>query len=76
MMRAMTDAQGYKVKQYIFVGERVWHVGFTPAYKHLLTANGLSNDIMIVDVDDLKAMKSIPVGRLPLGVVVSPTSAP
>ena len=73
---AVVDAQTYKVKQYILVGERVWHVGFTPDYKQLLTANGLTNDITIVDVDDLKAVKSIPVGRLPWGVVVNPASAP
>jgi PQQ-dependent catabolism-associated beta-propeller protein len=73
---AVVDAQAYKVKQYILVGERVWHVGFTPDYRQLLTANGLSNDITIIDVDDLKAVKSIPVGRLPWGVVVNPASAP
>jgi PQQ-dependent catabolism-associated beta-propeller protein len=73
---AVVDAQTYKVKQYILVGERVWHVGFTPDYKQLLSANGLSNDITIIDVDSLKAIKSIPVGQQPWGVVVNPTSAP
>jgi PQQ-dependent catabolism-associated beta-propeller protein len=73
---AVVDARIYKVKQYILVGERVWHVGFTPDYKQLLTANGLSNDITIIDVGDLKAVRSIPVGRLPWGVVVNPASAP
>jgi len=73
---AVVDAQTYKVKQYILVGERVWHLGFTPDYKQLLTANGLSNDITIIDVEDQKAIKSIQVGRLPWGVVVNPTSGP
>jgi YVTN family beta-propeller protein len=73
---AVVDARTYTVKQFVLVGQRVWHLGFTPDYKQLLTANGLSNDITIIDVGSLKAIKSIPVGRLPWGVVVNPTSTP
>jgi YVTN family beta-propeller protein len=35
-------------------------------------ANGLTNDLTIIDVDSLKAEKSVPVGRLPWGVAVVP----
>jgi YVTN family beta-propeller protein len=64
------------VKKYLLVGARVWHLGFTPDYKQLLTANGLSNDISVIDVSDLKVTRSIPVGQQPWGVVVNPASEP
>jgi YVTN family beta-propeller protein len=47
-------------------------MAFTPDQKYLLTTNGLSNDISVIDVATLDVVKSIPVGRLPWGVVVSP----
>jgi YVTN family beta-propeller protein len=45
---------------------------FTPDYKYLLTTNGASNDVSVIDVASQKAIKSIKVGRYPWGVVVSP----
>ena len=68
----MVDAKTYAVKNYLLVGQRVWHLAFTPDAKYLLTTNGLSNDISVIDVAGLAVIKSIPVGRLPWGVVVSP----
>ena len=35
-------------------------------------ANGLTNDMTIIDVATLKAEKSVPVGRLPWGVAIMP----
>ncbi len=69
---AVIDAKTYKVRKYLLVGQRVWHLAFTPDQKYLLTTNGLSNDISVIDVAGLDVVKSIPVGRLPWGVVVSP----
>jgi YVTN family beta-propeller protein len=46
-------------------------MAFTPDDKYLLTTNGLSNDISVIDVADLKVIKSIQVGRLPWGVAVA-----
>jgi YVTN family beta-propeller protein len=66
------DAKTYKVTQYLLVGQRVWQMAFTPDEKYLLTTNGLTNDISVIDVAALNVVKSIPVGRLPWGVVVSP----
>ena len=40
--------------------------------KYLLTTNGPSNDVSVVDAALLDAVKSTRVGRLPWGVVVSP----
>ena len=48
----------------------IWR--FTPDEKYLLTANGVSNDVSVIDVASLKVVKSIPVGAFPWGVVVAP----
>ena len=69
---AVIDTKTYKVRKYLLVGQRVWQMAFTPDQKYLLTTNGLSNDISVIDVAGLNVVKSIPVGRLPWGVVVSP----
>jgi len=47
-------------------------MAFTPDGKYLLTTNGLSNDISVIDVAALKVIKSIQVGELPWGVAISP----
>ena len=56
--------------KYLLVGQRVWHMEFTPDGKYLVTANGNSNDISIIDVAALKVIKSVPVGQLPWGLVI------
>jgi YVTN family beta-propeller protein len=40
--------------------------------KYLLTTNGVSNDVSVIDVASLKVTRSIPVGAYPWGVAVSP----
>ena len=47
---AVIDAKTYKVRKYLLVGQRVWQMAFTPDQKYLLTTNGLSNDISVIDV--------------------------
>ena len=47
-------------------------MAFTPDDKYLLTTNGVSNDVSVIDVAALKVIKSIPVGPFPWGVVVAP----
>ena len=59
-------------KQYILVGQRPWQLTFSPDRSKLYVANGLTNDVTIIDVASLKALKSVPVGRLPWGIAVVP----
>jgi YVTN family beta-propeller protein len=59
------------VKKYLLVGQRVWHMAFTPDQKYLFTANGISNDVSVIDVADLKVIKSIQVGQQPWGVTIT-----
>ena len=61
-----------KVVKYLLVGQRVWQLAFTPDQKTLLSTNGVSNDVSIINVDKLKVEKSVKVGRFPWGVVISP----
>jgi len=69
---AVVDPQSFEVKDYLLVGQRVWQMTFTPDQKQLLTTNGVSGDITVIDVDSLKPIKSIKVGRYPWGVAIRP----
>ena len=60
----------YEVTDYLLVGQRVWHLGFTPDGKYVVSVNGASNDISVIDVADRKVVKSITVGELPWGVAI------
>ncbi len=60
------------VQKYLLVGQRPWHMAFTPDGKYLLTANGLSNDVSVIDVSDLRVINTIPVGQQPWMILVSP----
>ncbi|MEA3094916.1 MAG: hypothetical protein QOJ04_6258, partial [Caballeronia sp.] len=51
---AVIDGITHKVTRYLLVGQRVWHIAFTPDEKYLLCTNGLTNDISIIDVASLK----------------------
>jgi len=56
------------------VGSRVWQLDLDKDEKHLYTTNGVSGDVSVIDVEDMKVIKSIKVGRYPWGVVIDPTS--
>jgi len=54
------------------VGQRPWHLELSPDGRKVYVANGLTKDMTVIDVESLKAEKSVPVGRLPWGVAVMP----
>ena len=68
---AVIHGATHEVQRYLLVGQRVWQMAFTPDEKYLLTTNGVSNDISVIDVASLRVIKSIQVGELPWGVVVA-----
>ncbi len=68
---AVVDGATHEVKKYLLVGQRVWHMAFTPDEKYLLTTNGVSNDVSVIDVTALKVIKTIQVGELPWGIAIS-----
>lgn len=69
---AVVDAKTFEILDYVLVGGRVWHMDFNADESQLLTTNGVTGDVSVIDVDDLKVIKSIKVGRYPWGVVVTP----
>jgi YVTN family beta-propeller protein len=44
----------------------------SPDGSKLYTANGLTNDMTIIDLATLRAERSVPVGRLPWGIAIKP----
>ncbi len=68
---AVVDVATHKVLKYLLVGQRVWHMDFTPDGTQLWTTNGVSNDVSIIDVASLRVIKSIPVGPQPWGVAIT-----
>ena len=69
---AVIDATLHTVTRYLLVGQRVWHMAFTPDEKYLLTTNGVSNDVSVIDVATQKVVKTIQVGELPWGIAMAP----
>jgi YVTN family beta-propeller protein len=45
-------------------------LAFTPGETYLLTTNGVSNDVSIIDAAALKVIETIQVGELPWGVTI------
>ncbi len=69
---AVVNAQTYAVEKYLLVGRRVWHLGFSADQSLLLTSNGVSGDVSIIDTNKLKVLKTVRVGRYPWGIAVKP----
>ena len=67
---AYVDVPGRKVTNLVLVGKRAWNVTLDRAEARLYVVNGMSDDITVVDVAAAKAIKSIPVGRVPYGLVI------
>ena len=55
------------MKDYILVGQWPWHLELSPDHSKLYVANGLTNDMTIIDVASLKAEKSVPPRAASLG---------
>ncbi|MGY4307037.1 PQQ-dependent catabolism-associated beta-propeller protein [Bradyrhizobium sp. USDA 4369] len=68
---AVVDGSTHEVKKYLLVGQRVWHMEFTPDEKYLVVTNGVSNDVSVIDVAAQKVIKTIQVGELPWGITIA-----
>jgi PQQ-dependent catabolism-associated beta-propeller protein len=67
---AFVDVATRQVKEQVLVGKRAWHVALDKAEARLLVCNGLSDDLTIIDVASARALKTVPVGRVPYMSVV------
>ena len=59
------------VKNQVLVGKRAWGLGFAPDGKTLYVANGMSDDMTVIDTASGKALKTVPAGRVPHTILVS-----
>ncbi len=62
--------EGARDPGYILVGKRPWGLALTADEDLLYVANGLSDDITVIDTRTRKVLKSIPVGRVPYGILI------
>jgi len=67
---AFVDVAARKVTDLVLVGKRAWNVALDKNEQRLFVVNGLSDDLTVVDVPGAKPIKTVPVGRVPYGVVV------
>jgi YVTN family beta-propeller protein len=67
---AFVDVADRKVTDLVLVGKRAWNVTLDKAEARLYVVNGLSDDLTVIDVAAAKAIKSIPVGRVPYMALV------
>ena len=67
---AIIDAKSHDVLQYVLVGKRAWSVDLSSDETKAYVANGLSDDITIIDMASMKPEISIPVGRVPHSVMI------
>ena len=66
------NTETYEVEKTILVGRRVWHLELSPDGKLLFTTNGVSGDVTVIDIESLKAISTIKVGRFPWGAAARP----
>ena len=67
---AFVDVTSRQTTDLVLVGKRAWNVTLDRAEARLYVVNGLSDDMTVVDVAAAKALKSIPVGRVPYMALV------
>lgn len=67
---AVVNRHNYTVEKYLPVGKRVWQLAFNQQQTKLLSTNGVSGDISVIDVKKLEVIKTIKVGRFPWGVAI------
>jgi YVTN family beta-propeller protein len=67
---AVVDVARREVIDYVLVGKRAWGLALSADEARLYVANGLSDDVTVIDTASLEPLKSIPVGRVPYDVLL------
>jgi PQQ-dependent catabolism-associated beta-propeller protein len=67
---AFVNTATHEIEDYVLVGSRAWGTQLSPDEKLLYVANGLSDDVSIVDVATRKNIRTISAGRIPHSVLV------
>ena len=69
---ALVDVATRKVRAYVPVGKRVWHIAVSGDGARAYAANGLSDTVSIIDIPSAKVVGTVPTGSGPWGIVVAP----
>lgn len=67
---AVVDVAKRAVIDYLLVGKRAWGLALSHDEKTLYVANGLSDDLSIIDTQRLKVIKSVPTDLVPYGILI------
>ena len=67
---AFVDVASRKTNSLVLAGKRAWGLGLNGDGTRLWVANGLSDDLTVIDTAAAKALKTLPVGRVPHSVVI------
>ena len=67
---AIIDSKSHNVLQFVLTGKRPWSVDLSADEKTAIVANGLSDDITVVDMTTMTPVQSLPIGRIPHTVVI------
>lgn len=67
---AILDAKSHDVLQFVLTGKRPWSIDLSRDEKTAIAANGLSDDITVIDMASMQAVQSLPIGRVPHTVVI------
>lgn len=67
---ALVDVASRQVKSLVLVGQRAWGLALNKDESLLFVANGLSDDVSVVDTNAVKTLRSVKVGRVPHTIVV------
>tara|TARA_Y100001960_G_C14719453_1_gene851553 strand:- start:714 stop:1685 length:972 start_codon:yes stop_codon:yes gene_type:complete len=59
-----------KILDYILVGKRAWGMALSKNDNYLYVANGMSDDISIIDVKKRKVLRSVKVGESPYAILI------
>ncbi|WP_137896452.1 cytochrome D1 domain-containing protein [Ramlibacter sp. 2FC] len=67
---AEVDVASRAVRRVVLVGKRAWGLALSRDGSRLYVANGLSDDLSIVDTAGGRALKTVPAGRVPHSILV------
>ncbi len=67
---AFVDVKTREVLSYVLVGSRAWDVDLSRDESTAYVANGLSDDITVIDMASMTAIQSVAVGRTPHSIRV------
>lgn len=67
---ARVNVSSRKVVAYILVGSRAWSIALNADESRAIVANGLSDDITLIDLTNNTPIRSVPVGRTPHSILI------